>query len=194
MKDVAIAILAGGQSRRMGSEKSFISLQGKPMIEHVLDRVKTLRLPIMLITNSPDQYAKYELPMASDILPDQGSLGGLYTAIHFSRAEHTLCVACDMPFLNPALLEYLIEQLPGWDAVVPRIGGFPEAIHAIYSKACLDPIRAQILKEQLRSSGIFDSIKTHYIEEPAIKTFDPDFRSFINVNTPDDLAAIQHLE
>ncbi|MHB8629787.1 MAG: molybdenum cofactor guanylyltransferase [Aggregatilineales bacterium] len=194
MSSVSIAILAGGRSSRMGTDKSFVLLQDKPIFEHVLARVLPLGLPMTLITNSPEKYAKYHLQTVADILLEQGALGGLYTAIISSSTDYTLCVACDMPFLNTALLKNLIDRRANWDVVVPRTAGFPEAMHAVYSQACLEPIRRQLTKGQLKASGFYDRVKTLYVEEAEIRSIDPALRSFINVNTPDDLAAVQRLD
>ena len=78
--------------------------------------------------------------------------------------------------------------------LVPRVGGFPEAMYSLYSKACLEPIRHQLGTGQLKASGFYDQVKTFYVEDAVIRRIDPDLRSFINVNTPDDLTALQHLE
>jgi len=187
-----LAILAGGQSRRMGIDKSFAILHKKPVFEHVLARVEPLDFPIILITNKPDQYRQYALPMFSDVLPGKGALGGLYTAIQSSQTEYTLCVACDMPFLNTALLSSMIDVCAGWDIVIPRIGGLPEAMHAIYRKTCLEPIQSQIDQGNLKASGFFEQMVVKYMEEAEIRRLDPDLRSFINLNTPDDLASAHH--
>ncbi len=109
MSTLTVAISAGGKSSRMGTDKSFVPLLGKPMIERVIERVSSLgQNETILITNRPDEYAYLKLPMFSDVLPEKGSLGGIYTALHYSTSEYTLCVACDMPFLNPKLLRYMI--------------------------------------------------------------------------------------
>ena len=191
---VSIAILAGGQSLRMRTNKSFVTFKGKPIFDHVVARVTPLNLPITLITNSPEAYANYALPMIADVLTDQGALGGLYTAILSSETEYVLCVACDMPLLNSALLQSLVERRGGWDAIVPRVGGFPEALHAVYGKSCLDAIQANLLRGELKASGFYDQVKTLYVEEAEIRQYDPDLHSFMNVNTPDDLAQLETLE
>jgi molybdopterin-guanine dinucleotide biosynthesis protein A len=193
MMSVNIAILAGGRSSRMGADKSLVHLGGKPVIEHVLERVRPLGLPIILITNSPEKYAAYQLPMIADLLPEQGSLGGIYTAIASSGADYALCVACDMPFLNTALLRYQIARCEGWDVVVPRTKGFPETLHAIYSKACIVPIQNQLSSGQLKVSGFYDQVKTLFLEEDAVREIDPELRSFVNVNTPDELSAAENM-
>ncbi|MBN8638418.1 MAG: molybdenum cofactor guanylyltransferase, partial [Anaerolineae bacterium] len=127
-----IAILAGGQSRRMGTDKSFVRLNEKPLLQHVIERVSALQLPLVLIANDPAKYADFGLPVITDVLPNAGSLGGIYTAVQHGDAEYTLCVACDMPFLNPALLRYLLDQATGVDAVVPFVDGTAHALHAVY--------------------------------------------------------------
>lgn len=189
---ITVAILAGGQSRRMGTDKSFTLLRGKPVFEHVLSRIRELDLPTTLVTNSPEKYAHYQLPMCQDMLPDQGALGGVYTAIASSPSEWVLCVACDMPFLNVALLRHLFTFCtPEWDIVTPRINGYPETMHTVYRKTCINPITTQLEGGNLRASGFYDKVRVRYVEEVEARQFDPELRSFVNLNTLDDLAAAQ---
>ncbi len=185
---ITVAVLAGGRSKRMGTDKSFTLLQGRPLIEHVLERVEPLGAYTMLITNRPADYAGLSLPMFADVFPGKGSLGGLYTALTYSPTGHTLCVACDMPFLSPPLLQHLIDLRDGYDVIVPRIDGFPEALHAVYSKACLEPMRTLIQQDRLKIIGFYHQVNVRYVEEEEIRQFDPELRSFINVNTPAELA------
>ncbi|MBN1963060.1 MAG: molybdenum cofactor guanylyltransferase [Anaerolineae bacterium] len=192
---VTVAILAGGRSSRMGTDKSFVPLLGQTLIEHVIARVTPLvadpARDILLITNRPDDYAPFGLPMYTDVIPDAGSLGGLYTAVLRSQAAHTLCVACDMPFLNTALLAYLLAQRAGYDVIVPRLDGYPEPLHAVYGKGCLEPMRAQIEAGRYKIIGFYGKVRLHFIEEADVRRLDPDLRSFVNVNTPDELASLR---
>jgi molybdenum cofactor guanylyltransferase len=189
---VSIAILAGGRSSRMGRDKSFVLLDGKPVIEHVLDRLHGLGLPICIVTNTPDSYAQYGLSMFADMLPEAGALGGLYTALHASTREYALCVACDMPFLNTDLLQYLIDlRKEEADIIAPRVHGYAETLHAVYRKTCLTPIREQIARGNLRISAFYDQVRVRFVKEGEVRRFDPDLRSFVNLNTPEELAAAQ---
>ncbi len=188
---ITVAILAGGHSSRMGTDKSFVPLLGKTMIEHVLERVSAVSSQIILITNKPDDYASLGPPMFTDIVPEKGSLGGLYSAVTCSTTPYTLCVACDMPFLNPALLNHLIALREGYDVIVPRINGFPEALHALYSKNCLEPMRERIEQNRLKAIGFYGNVRVRFVEESEVRPIDPDLRSFINVNTPEHLAHLQ---
>jgi molybdopterin-guanine dinucleotide biosynthesis protein A len=189
--DVTVAILAGGLSRRMGTNKSFVLLAGKPLIEHVIERVSALRLPVLLITNTPEQYASFGLPIYGDVYPQRGSLGGLYTALHYSLTDYTLCVACDMPFLNVDLLRYMLGLRSGADSVVPYIAGNYESLHAIYHQSCIPVMRAQLEQGQLRISNIYSQLQVRQVTEVEVDRFDPDQRSFANLNTPADVAHIQ---
>ncbi len=188
---ITVAVLAGGRSSRMGVNKSFVPLLGKTMIEHVVARVAPLGSQTILITNHPQNYATLNLPMFTDVIPDKGSLGGLYTALTYSPTEHTLCVACDMPFLDPALLGYLVAQRAGYDVIVPRLDNFPEALHAVYSKACLEPMREKIEQDRLKVIGFYGKVRVRFVEEDEVRRFDPDLRSFININTPEELSVAQ---
>lgn len=142
--NIQAAILAGGRSRRMGQDKSFLDLDGKPMIQHVIDQLRKLDLDVMLITNAPSDYAVFGIPMFGDELPGNGSLGGLYTALVKAEAAHVLCVACDMPFLNTSLLDWLVSLRHGYDAVVPRTGEITHSLHAVYAQSCHPLILRQL--------------------------------------------------
>lgn len=183
-----LAILAGGKSSRMGRDKAFVELAGKAMIEHVIERTQAIgQSETILITNQPANYAHLGLPMFTDILPEKGSLGGIYTAIQASSAPYTLCIACDMPFVNADLLRYMVSIAEGWDVVVPKVDGYPEGLHALYGRTCVDAIHKRLMQDQLRVIGFYPEVRVRYLEEAEYKTLDPQRRSFQNINTPDDL-------
>lgn len=196
MTAFTVAISAGGKSSRMGTDKSFVQIRGKPIIEHLLSRVAGLgQAETILVTNRPADYEHLGLPMFSDVLPDKGSLGGIYTAIHASRQPYILVLACDLPFANPALLRYMLDLCADdtFDVVVPRVNGYPEGLHAIYSQACLMPIRWQLDTDRLKVIGFYSDVRVRYVEEAEHKPLDPHGLSFFNVNTPQELAEAQRL-
>jgi molybdopterin-guanine dinucleotide biosynthesis protein A len=192
---INIAIIAGGKSTRMGVDKSFLELNRKPILGHVIERVSTLNLPIIIITNLPEKYERFGLPIFTDLIADQGALGGLYTALSNSSAiySYTLCVACDMPFLNASLLAHLLTLCEGSDAVVPVIDNRPEPLHAIYSTSCLPAIRASIEAGQRKMAKFYEGLQVRFVEDAECRTFDPDLRSFINVNTPEEWQSAKQL-
>jgi molybdopterin-guanine dinucleotide biosynthesis protein A len=191
MNDVTVAIMAGGKSSRMGTDKAFVPFQGRPMIAIVIERVAGLGAETILITNKPAEYAHLGLPMFGDVLPDHGPLGGIYTAVLRVQHPYVLVVACDMPWLNPALLTYLLDLRHTADIIVPQWDKFPEPLHAVYSKACLPAIEANLQAQQLKITGFFGRVSVRFVKREEIEKVDVNGRSFANVNTPDELQNAQ---
>ena len=185
---LTIAIQAGGKSSRMGTDKSFVPFRGRPLIATVIDAVAGLGDELILVTNKPDAYAHLGLPMYGDLYPETGPLGGIYTALRHAAHPHVLTVACDMPWLNRPLLEYMAGLRQTADVVVPRWDKYPEPLHAIYSKECLEPIREKLDAEMYKITAFFGRVKVRFVDREEIERFDPEGRSFVNVNTPDELA------
>jgi molybdopterin-guanine dinucleotide biosynthesis protein A len=117
----------------------------------------------------------------------------LYSALYHSQTEYTLCVACDMPFLNTKLLTYLIDQCCNYDLVVPSIDGLAQPFHAVYNKTCLSTIHRHIEQGRLQASGFYAPLKVRWIETEELYTFDLSYHSFVNVNTPEEYQAVQQL-
>lgn len=186
------AILAGGQSRRMGTDKSLLVVGGVPLLQRVIDRVTPLELPLTLITNTPERHAPFGVPMAADLRPNTGALGGIYTALTLAASNMTLVVACDMPTLCTPLLAHMIgvaARDASVDAVVPRIDGHMHALHAVYRKQALPAIQRALDAGTLRLSDLLSGLRVRWIEREEAKRFDGGVESFANINTPDDLAA-----
>jgi molybdopterin-guanine dinucleotide biosynthesis protein A len=178
----------------MGTNKAFVKVGGKPIIERIIERVQGLGDETVIIANTPDRYRHLGLPIHGDLIPGKASLGGLYTAIASTQGHHTLVLSCDHPFLNSDLLRYLIGLREGYDVVVPlNAEGYPQSLHALYSKACLDPIRKRLDTHQLKIIGFFPDVRVREVTISEIERFDPEHLSFVNINRPDDLAQAQRL-
>jgi molybdopterin-guanine dinucleotide biosynthesis protein A len=189
------AILAGGKSSRMGTDKAFLRVRERPVIEDLIEQLDGLGSELILITNRPESYAYLGRPMFGDVLPGKGALGGLYTALAASSQPHTLCVACDMPFVIRPFLDQLIALMhdPDTDAVVPRLAGEAEPFRAIYSHTCLGPIRAALEAGQMRVISFFSDVRVRFVDEAEIERFDPERLSFFNMNTPEELEQARRL-
>ena len=191
---VSVAILAGGHSSRMGTNKALVRVGGRTIAERIVEQVRPLTEELILVTNTPEVYAWLDLPMFGDLIPDKGPLGGLYTALSGVRNDCALVVSCDQPFLNAELLRYLIWLREGYDVVVPLApDGYPQSMHAVYRKTCLGPIRARIDAERLKVIGFFEDVRVRRVPMEEIAPIDPERLSFVNVNTPDDLAEAERL-
>ncbi|NJN93928.1 MAG: molybdenum cofactor guanylyltransferase [Anaerolineales bacterium] len=149
---------------------------------------------LFISANAPEKFSHLGLPVIPDIYPDKAALGGLYSVIRAARHPHVLVVACDMPFLKVALLQYLVDLAPQADVVIPLINPpQPETLHAVYSKNCLPAIERRLLADQLRMIGFFADVTVRYLERQEIAGFDPEFHSFINMNTPADWQRVQKI-
>ena len=190
---VTVAVMAGGKSSRMGTDKSFVPLLGKPLIEHVLERVEGLGDDVIVITNRPESYAYLDLPLFRDIHSGHGPLGGLHTALSHAGHPHVLVVACDMPWLSRPLLTYMLSLRAAADVVAPRWQERPEPLHAIYSKSCLEPVEKKLKAGQLKLTSFYSLVVVRFLGPDEISRLDPGGRSFANVNTPGDLARASKL-
>ncbi|MBZ0160547.1 MAG: molybdenum cofactor guanylyltransferase [bacterium] len=180
-------VLAGGKSSRMGFNKAFIEFGGKRLIEATVDRLRALFPEVLIIANDPPLYAYLGVKVISDLIPDSGSLGGIYTGL--SAASYPTCffVACDMPFLNADLIKLLVREAEGWDVVVPRVGGELQPLHAVYARSCLPLMKEAIDTGVLKITRFFPKAKVNIIEESILREVDPHLLGFVNVNTPPEL-------
>ncbi len=179
-------VLSGGENRRMGTDKAFLRVAGMPMIEHVLRALRNSVDRIIIVTNSPGAYASYDVVVTTDACDRRGPLTGIYSGLLRSHDEYNVVVACDMPFLNSRLLTYMTGLAGEYDAVLPKIGGFAEPLHAVYRRGLLHVIEDHIKREQQRIQNILTGLRVRYITEKEIDRFDPMRRSFINLNTPEE--------
>ncbi|MHB1005854.1 MAG: molybdenum cofactor guanylyltransferase [Chloroflexota bacterium] len=182
--DVSGAVLAGGRGVRLGTDKALLRLGGETLLARVVGRLAAVTDEVLVIGRDNIDSVLPARAVA-DERPGAGSLGGIYTALRVAGTSRCLVVACDMPFLNPALLKYLIGLSADFDVVIPRLGKLLEPVHAVYAKSCLGPIEALLATENLRILDFFDQVRIRYVEHEEVVAFDPRLMSFFNVNTPE---------
>lgn len=181
-------LLAGGNSSRMGRNKALMTLAGHRLVDRALAALRDLFDDLLMVTNSPDLYADLGVRMAPDLVAGKGALGGIHSAIHHADTPHCLVVACDMPFLNADVLRYLVEQRAGHDVVVPSVHGRPQPLHAVYGKACLQPIARRLQTDRLNVVSFFPDVRVREVTAEELVGFDPEGLSFRNLNTPEEFA------
>jgi molybdopterin-guanine dinucleotide biosynthesis protein A len=184
---MSAVILAGGRSSRLGQDKAFLKANGQFLIERIIDRLAQVSEEIIIVTNDVDAYEHLEATVVADVCPGKAALGGIYSGLREATNPHSLVVACDMPFLNVSLLRYLQRFAPAHDVVIPRLGQFTEALHAIYSKSCIPHIERQLQVGNLRITGFFPAVRVAYVAQDEIEVFDPNHLSFFNINSQADL-------
>jgi molybdenum cofactor guanylyltransferase len=180
-------ILSGGQNRRMGENKAFLTVNGERLIDRTVRLFHMVFQEVIIVTSSPTEYLDQEAVIVTDILPGKGALGGIYTGLFFAREEYAFVAACDMPFLNRAFLEQMISQTEGYDIVVPACVEGLQPLHAVYARRCLPVIRGLLERDRLKISGFYPGHRVLTISPEVIRSFDPEGRMFMNVNTPEEL-------
>ncbi len=187
-------IQAGGKSTRMGGEpKALIEFGGRRLIERIVDVLRAVLSDLLIVTNTPELYAFLGLPMVPDVFPDHGSLGGIYTGLKAAKGEAAFTVACDMPFLSPEVVRLVVSRAGEADVVIPRVGDQYETLHALYAKACLPHMEAQLRAKRFKVVGFFPQVKVLEIPEVVVAPLADPRLCFMNVNTPDELARARSL-
>ena len=184
-------ILAGGNSLRMGENKAFLQIDGLPIISRIHTAFKDLFEEVIIVTNEKELFKGFDSTIHTDLLPNKGALGGLYTGIFYSTFQYSFCVACDMPFIKRSLVKFLIENTNGEDAIVPRTSDGLQPLHAIYSKKCLHAIKTIMEQGKYRIIDFYNLVEVKIVDEMEFLHLDPQRESFVNVNTPEELLLIR---
>ena len=187
-------ILAGGKSSRYGTNKALAEMKGTRLIDRVVRVLASVFPRLILVTNTPQEYAYLQIPMFEDLIKGLGPIGGIYTGLNSMSDPAGFFVACDMPFINPDLVRHLIRIVNDYDAVVPRVGWKIEPLNALYCKSCLPFIRTAIEAEEYQVIKCYDRIRVRYVEEEEIRGYDPQLKTFFNVNRPEELLNAVEME
>jgi molybdopterin-guanine dinucleotide biosynthesis protein A len=183
-------ILAGGKSSRLGRSKLLETIEGKSLIQQVVDRLATLSTEIIIATAHGEAIpcsSTVRIKTVADIYPGKGPLGGIHSGLTASSSPRAIVVSCDTPFLSVSLLKYMTQICPAFDIVVPRIKNEVEPLCAVYSKNCLAPIQELLERDERQIRKLFSMVKVEYVEEDEINRFDPEHLSFFNINSQADL-------
>ncbi len=187
MKTVTGVILAGGKSQRMGRDKLFLKTGGVSLFERVYRVLNPIFDDLIVIANTANQLPSYDVRVYPDLIPNRGALGGLYTGLKYASKESVFCFAADMPFLNSRLIRYMMEKDTEAQVIIPETPDGLQPLHAIYAKTCLKPIEHLISKSNLKIVDFLMEVNVIYVSEGEILKYDPTLKSFLNINTEEDL-------
>lgn len=178
-------ILAGGDSKRLGQPKALLDFNGRPLIEVIVNRLNTYFHEITVVTDRPEVFSGLPVQFASDLLTAQqkSPLRGIHAGLKASDLPYQFVAACDMPFLNLELINYMVQFTSEYDAVVPCIGNYYQPLHSFYSRNCIDIIDKQVQRGLYKVTDFYSNLKVRFINDREIMQYDPDQESFININT-----------
>ncbi|MDP1758186.1 MAG: molybdenum cofactor guanylyltransferase [Thermodesulfovibrionales bacterium] len=191
-------ILAGGENRRIPLLKGHIEINGKKIIDSSVNLMRNLFGRVVISTNTPELYFYCGAPMIGDIINQRGPLTGIFSVLSNIKDDAIFVVACDMPFLNGQLIRYMVDKYNNfnsgtnkWDAVIPVFEGKPQPLFGIYSKNILGIIEERLNKGLKKLKDLLTEINVLYIKEEEVRQIDPEGRSFLNINTMEDLEKIR---
>lgn len=186
-------ILAGGASRRMGSNKALLEVDGNSIISRTYRTLAGMFHEVLIVTNSPHDYDFLPCRKVPDIYANVGSIAGLHSALAHSDTAHTFVTACDMPFLDQSIIGYLcrLQQKEGFEATIPYSEGGQEPLHGVYSAGCKDIFESAIQNGERKVVDIIKKIKIRNVTYDEVQSIGGQSVSFLNVNTPEEYEGIK---
>jgi molybdopterin-guanine dinucleotide biosynthesis protein A len=179
-------ILAGGSSSRMGQNKALLEFRGKPLIQRQIEILSPMFKEVIVGANDPAPYAAFNVRVVPDLLSERCALTGIHALLKAAVRPRVFVVACDMPFLNPALIEKLFAVPGEPDVVVPESDRGLEPLHAFYGPWCIQAIERSAKRGAWKATDFYAGVR---VEKLRVKDQDwlVEGRSpFLNANTPDE--------
>jgi FdhD protein len=170
----------------MKSNKALLPVAGGRFIEVIYRQMSALFAEVLLITNTPESYGFLPCRMVPDQFPGRGPLAGIHAGLQQSTNSRIMVVACDMPYLHEGLIRYIATGPSHADVIIPESANGLEPLHALYRRSCLPEIEATLLAGQKRIVSFFPGVAVQRIPRAEVADYDPDFKGFQNINTPED--------
>ena len=190
----AAAILAGGRAQRMGGAlKGLLEVGGRAIMLREVAALAQVASEVLVVAGDLDPFraalAGAPVSWVADREPGLGPLAGLDAAFAATTAGELLVVGCDLPFLDVRLLERVRDAAPDADAVVPRVNGRPQPLHARYARRIADRVAARLARGTLALVDLLGELDVAWLDEAELRAIDPALVGFTNVNTPAELEA-----
>ena len=201
-------VLAGGRSERMGRDKAWVELAGRPLVQWVLDALLRTTDLQMIVAREVGKLDTLAVPVVEDRFEVRGPLTGIHAGLKAAETDLCVVVACDLPLVRPELLALLIDLVGLSHAVVPYVGEEtlptidPSApardaglqpLLASYRRACVDPLEDLLRQGPFPTPALVSMLEARILKPKDWRRVDPDGRSFVNVNTPEDTDWAAHI-
>jgi molybdopterin-guanine dinucleotide biosynthesis protein A len=174
-------ILAGGKSSRMKEDKGLMLLDGKPMIQYVIDVLKPLVGELIIISNNAD-YEQFGCPVYPDVIKEKGPLAGLYTGLFYTQSETNVVLSCDVPYVNEELIAFLLAEHQNHQITIPLKEERTHQLIGVFSKSCEPIFGISLEKEELKLLDAFKNLSLNIVDANHF-----DAQLFKNLNAPNDL-------
>lgn len=181
----------------MGNDKANILFHGKTLVRRIMERLEGLQGEMMIVGSESKEISDLGIRMLLDLYPNHGPLGGLYTALVAASNPVVACVACDMPFVSLDLIAFQRDLLlsEDLDVVAPSTENGIEPFHGVYRRqTCLPAVEEALKTGEKRLVSWFQKVRARILVPNETSRFDPDGRTFVNINTPQELGLAEALE
>jgi molybdopterin-guanine dinucleotide biosynthesis protein A len=182
--DATGAVLAGGASRRMGRDKAALILDGESLLARVVRQLSAVTRHVLVVGPRERELLVPGVRIVPDVRPGLGPLGGIYSALLAAETDLVFVAGCDMPFVRPPFVRFLLGLAEAHDVVVPRSARGTEQLHAVYSRGCLPAIAARLEGGDPSVASLYQHVTARVVEPDEWAPYDPDGISTCNVNTP----------
>lgn len=187
MDAVSGLVLAGGASRRMGTDKAMIDVAGETLAARAVRTLRALCGEVLVASGDGVRLAGVGDRQLADALPDAGPLAGVVAGLDAAAHELVAVTAVDMPYASSAILSLLVRLGGGHRAAVPRADGFLQPLHAVYPRSAAGPLRALLEGGERSVTAAVRALRPRVVEPHEWADADPTGRFAWNVNGPDDL-------
>ena len=188
-------ILAGGLNTRFGGQpKAFLEVGGVRIIDRIFHILRPRFDDLILVTNTPQDYLKWDLTIVTDLYPQRSSLTGIHAGLFYARNPHAFIIACDTPFLQPAIIDLLLDRVDQRaDIVLPVTAAGNEPLCAIYARKALPAMAHKLDRRIFKIMQVFRRNRIKPVMEQRLRRADPQLNSFFNINTPEDLVRAEEM-
>ncbi len=173
-------ILAGGKSSRMNEDKGLMLLNGKPMIQYVIDALSPFVDELIIVSNN-EAYETFGHAVYKDLIKNKGPLAGIYTGLKHSKTTKNIVLSCDVPYVSPELLSFLIEESNN-EITIPKKGTRTHQLIGVFSKLCTTSFKKSIEKNDLKLLDAFKNLNLNVVDANHFEE-----QLFTNINSPSDI-------
>ena len=194
MSKVTGVILAGGKSRRMGTDKALLSVGRDAMIERAVAELSKVCAGVLISGCGEETGRRLGLKVVPDLIEGMGPLSGIHAALLAAQSDKCLVVPCDMPFLSAELAEVMIRQSEGYDVAVPQHGDYLQPLFAVYDHSCIQAIEEALRNNRHKVVDFYPRMRVNYVSETILQAAADIDTVFFNVNTPLELEKARMME
>jgi molybdopterin-guanine dinucleotide biosynthesis protein A len=186
--EASAVVLAGGRSARMGEPKAALRFGSATLLERVVGELKSAFDDVVIVAAPSDDLplADSRVTIVRDEREYEGPVGALGRGLDAARCEIAFACSCDLPMLSARVASEMVTRLGEHDAVIAEVGGILQPLHAVYRRRCAAALRAMEARRELRLQAIAAEISTRRLSEAEMRAIDPELRSFVNINSPED--------